>query len=208
MARDYSKNKGNAVSNVATIKGIQALSTKLMKENNEIDEQEKINTGRHLDNAYRYVTGDTSVGSESYNALKYQIESTQQYQDAVQTQGRGAARKSGSYDAHTLMREDERYQKDMVERSNAGVKHAGDQYNAFKTTVDSKMKDMSALDKVEYHQKKFDYERQRYQEAMKSNDQARIDAAQSDMKMCGDDLRSSIADLRKFMTEAAKKNND
>ena len=221
MASDYAAKKSDAVSKIASSKGIQELNSKLTADYNksmaninlsdEVKNQihsDYISKGQQLDNAYRYVQGDTTVGKEAYEAVRDQIEATEKYQEASTVLGRGAGKKKVGYDAHTLMAEDEKFRKDMTDRANAGVKMSSDKYNDFQTIESREVNKMSAYDKTAYYKAKFDKVSDRYEQSMNSNDKARMNAAQFDMRTCGDDLRYSVSDLRKKMTEEVNKKND
>ena len=200
------KNNEEAIKMVANMSGIQALAARL-NSRNDISEQDKINAGRQLDNAYRYVTGDTSVSKASFTVLEDVIAGTEAYTKVIDD-ANAKKKKSGQYDAQTLQGADERYKKDMVKRANAAKQYTTDQQNEFKNMIDGKMQEMSSRDKVEYNQKKFDYEREMYRSAVNSGKQAKIDSVKSGMEQSGEDLRSAIAELRKKMTEELKKKND
>jgi hypothetical protein len=96
----------------------------------------------------------------------------------------------------------------MKDRADAGVKRASDKYNAFQTRETNEVNKMSSYDKVAYYKEKFNNVSDRYEQSMNSNDKARMNAAQFDMRTCGDDLRYSVSDLRKKMTEEVNKKND
>jgi hypothetical protein len=226
---DFENNNKDAVSKYASMQGIYQITDNMKKdyeatmsnanlsnEEKTKKQQEYYDNRQKYDNAYRYLNGDTSVKADAYENVRKDIEKQSMYQNVAACANdkyynnttRKKYLKEHGFTLNKVNDQDKKYQQDMYDIANTRNQYAKEADDAALATEMNEMRNMTAYDKTAYYQAKFDKASDRYEKSMNANDKAKMNAAQFDMRTYGDDLRSSVSELRKKITDEVNKKND